>query len=169
MSETIQTARLTLRAMGEEDLEDLLAILCNGQVAKTFMLPDLSQREAALKLARRYCLLSQDPERFVSGICRNGRVIGLVNEVDKADDVIEIGYVIRPDCWNMGYATEMLQAVIPALFARGWRVVRTGYFEENPASGRVMEKAGMHPIPLVDEVKYRGVKHRCLYYEIERE
>ena len=164
MSE-IRTARLVLRAMNEEDTEALLAILRDEQVGRTFMLPDMSDPQTAQKLARRYCLLSQEPELFVMGIALNGRVIGLVNEVDKTADTIEIGYVIHPDFWNRGYATEMLQAVIPALFARGWHVVRTGYFEENPASGRVMEKSGMHPIDLVDTVEYRGVTHRCLYYE----
>lgn len=163
----IRTARLTLRAIREEDIEDVLAILCDGKVAETYMLPDMSDPETALKLARRFRLLSEDPERFVYGVCLNDRVIGLVNEVDKSEDTIELGYVIRPDCWNKGYATEMLKAVIQALFARGWRVVRTGYFEENPASGRVMEKAGMHPIEHVDQVEYRGITHRCFYYEIQ--
>ncbi len=165
--EEIRTDRLVIRTIRKEDTEDLLAILCDAQVARTFMLPDFADREAALKMARRYQLLSEDPARFVMGIACGGRLVGLVNEVDKTEDVIELGYVIRPDCWNRGYATEMLKAVIPVLFARGWKKVRAGYFEENPASGRVMEKAGMQPAAHTDEVEYRGVRHLCRYCEIE--
>lgn len=163
----IRTERLVIRTIREEDTEDLLAILCDEQVARTYMLPDLTERETALKLVRRYQLLSEDPDRFVMGIACGGRLIGVVNEVDKSQDEIELGYVIRPDCWNRGYATEMLKAVIRALFEQGWKKVRTGYFEDNPASGRVMEKAGMRPIAYTDEVEYRGVRHRCKYYEME--
>lgn len=163
--EEIKTARLTLRVIEEKDTEDLLAILQNKQVAETYMLPDLSEREAALKMARRCRLLSEDPDRFVLAVCLEDRLIGMVNEVDKTADTVELGYVIHPDFWNRGYATEMLKAVIPVLFARGFRTVRAGYFEENPASGRVMEKAGMRPVSRVDEVEYRGRVHRCLYFE----
>ena len=165
----IRTDRLLLRIIRESDAEDLLAILRDDRVAKTFMLPDLTDRETALKLARRYQLLSEDPSRFVMAISLEDKLIGLVNEVDKTEDTMEIGYVIHPEYWNRGYATEMLRAVIETLFARGWKKVRAGYFEENPASGRVMEKAGMKPIGYTDEVEYRGVMHRCLYYEIEKQ
>ena len=168
MSE-IRTDRLVLRAIREEDTEDLLALLCDERVSRTFMLPEFPDREAALKLARRYCLLSEDPARFVMGICKDGGLIGIVNEVDKSETAMEIGYVIQPDLWNRGYATEMLKAVIPALFARGYDTVRAGFFEENRASARVMEKAGMHRTDQVDTVEYRGKSHRCLYCEIKKD
>ena len=50
----------------------------------------------------------------------------------------------------------------------GFDCVRTGYFEENTASGRVMQKCGMHKIDLEEEIEYRGISHHCLYYEIDR-
>ena len=47
--------------------------------------------------------------------------------------------------------------------------VRASFFEENPASGRVMEKSGMHRIAYTEDITYRGAVHPCIYCEIRRE
>ena len=164
MIKTIETDRLVLRAMTEADDEALLSLLMNSRIKETYMIPDFPDADAALKMARRYEALSQEPDRFVLGIAKDGAVIGLINEVDKTADTIEIGYAFRPDCWNRGYATEALKAVIPALLADGWQTVTAGYFEENAASRRVMEKAGMTRTDRSETVTWRGKEHRCIYY-----
>ncbi len=56
-----------------------------------------------------------------------------------------LNYWIGKPYWNCGYATEAAKAVV----AYGFRehdinVIFSNYFERNPASGRVMEKIGMH-------------------------
>ncbi len=55
-----------------------------------------------------------------------------------------IGYNIRYDCWNKGYTTEAMRAIID--FARkelGVNKICAGHAVDNPASGRVMEKCGL--------------------------
>ena len=47
----------------------------------------------------------------------------------------------------------------------GFRKVKAGYFEENVASRRVMEKCGMKQLSYTDEIEYRGIVHKCFYYE----
>ena len=66
---------------------------------------------------------------------------------DVADDPLNIvclGYRLRRAVWGCGYATEGVRALIRLAFAQSNvnRVVATTY-EENVASWRVMEKAGM--------------------------
>lgn len=48
----------------------------------------------------------------------------------------------------------------------GFRKITAGLFQENIASRKVMEKCGMILTSLVDEEEYRGVVHKCNYYEI---
>lgn len=160
----IETGRLTLRPFLDRDLEDCLALICSDKVNKTYMLPDFADREAAVKMFTRLRELSGG-RHFIYAICLEDRMIGFLNDVEIVGDVVELGYLIHPGHWNRGYATEALRAVIPVFTSLGFAKVRAGYFEENPASGRVMEKAGMHPVEGTDEIGYRGKTHTCRYYE----
>ena len=55
--------------------------------------------------------------------------------------------------WGRGMMTEALKAVLDFCFTQaGFQKVRARYASLNPASGRVMEKAGMSylkPLPMV--------------------
>ena len=81
-------------------------------------------------------------------------------------DRMEIGYAIHPDHQNQGYATEALRCVIQELFRMGFRHVRAGCFQENPASARVMVKCGMTLTGESEVIAYRGSSHVCVFYEI---
>ena len=164
----METEHLTLRAFEEADMQPLADILKSPLVARTYMLPDFPDNAAALALAERLRALSHDDTRFIYGAFREGKAVGFLNSVKIWEDEIELGYVVDPACWNQGIATEMLRAAIAALFALGFSAVRAGFFEENPASGRVMEKSGMHPIDEVEIIPYRGRDRRCLLRRIER-
>ena len=63
---------------------------------------------------------------------------------NEAEGAWEIGYNLRADCWNQGYATEAARAMID--FARhtfGATDFCAAHAIANPASGRVMEHCGM--------------------------
>ena len=75
----------------------------------------------------------------------DGKVIGSGSVNPKEGDIWEFGYNIRHDCWNQGYVTEATREMIR--FARdekGAAAFVAGHAEDNPASGRVMEKCGLH-------------------------
>jgi RimJ/RimL family protein N-acetyltransferase len=164
----LHTPRLTLRPLVSSDTENAIAIFQSDKVNATYMLPDFPTREDAVKLFDRLMTLSHGSEHLVLGIALGDSFIGFLNDTGFEDGMIEIGYALHPDYWNRGYATEALTAVIAELFRLGFSTVRAGFFEENPASGRVMEKSGMHRINYTDNIDYRGKTHRCIYYEIER-
>lgn len=165
----IPTPRLTLRPMVDTDADAVIDILLHPQVTATYMIPDLPTREEQMVLFERFKNLSHDDSRFVYGIDLDGRIIGFLNDVDRGEDFIELGYVIYPDHWNQGYAAEALDAAVRELFACGFAAVRAGAFEENPASLRVMEKCGMTPLELTEDIEYRGRTHRCIYREIRKD
>lgn len=165
----ISTSRLCLRALTTDDKENVCAILKNEQIAKTYMMPDFENEEAVIKLFEAFLRLSQAPDRFVYGIALDGKIIGLLNETAKSEDEMELGYLIHPDHWGRGYATEALGACIKALFDMGYQRVAAGYFEENIASGRVMEKCGMVATGGTEEIEYRGKKHRVILCRIQKQ
>ena len=162
----IQVGKINLRPFFDSDADDALEILLNGEIKKTYMLPDFSSRDDALSLFKRLHKMSLSEDRFVYGISLDNKIIGMINEVEKDDDLIDLGYVIHPSYKNMGFATMALSACIKELKRMGYKTVRAGYFEENIASRRVMEKCGMVMTDQTDTVEYRGKIHNCRYFEI---
>ena len=160
----IKTERLELKPLSDKDRDNMVELLTNNEIKKTYMLPDFENKEQAEKLFLRLKEASLAEKVYQVGIFLNGEVIGYANEVERVGQTIELGYMIHPKHHNQGYGTEMLKAVIEEMFARGFTEVLTGAFEENPASLRIMEKSGMIRIDKTDEIEYRGRIHKCVYY-----
>src|SRR3546814_19224113 len=56
---------------------------------------------------------------------------------------LELGYWLAPTHWRQGLATEAAQAMVVYGFETlGAEALTSGHFADNPASGRVLEKAG---------------------------
>ena len=104
----------------------------------------------------------------MAGVYLDGQFIGMMNETERKDVQIEMGYAFLPAYYNRGYATEAFAGAIDYLLAHGFETVLAGAFAENSASIRVMEKCGMTKQNDTDEIEYRGVKHTCLYYAVSR-
>ena len=151
---TIKTPRLIIKPITSKDEERLMDILINEEIAKTFMLPEFKNREDSRKLAQKIITNSNinNHENLEYGIGFN-------------DEEIEVGYLIHPDYQGKGYATETLKAIINEIGQMGFKRLTAGYFIENKASQRVMEKAGMTKTDIKEEIQYRGINHNCEYYE----
>lgn len=168
-NKTIKTKRLEIKPYQDADQAAMIELLTNQEIKETFMIPDFQTEEAAIAMFHKLKAYSYSDEHYERGIYLNQQLIGFVNDVDVADGSIELGYVIHPAHKNMGYASEMLKAVIEDLFLHGYRQVVAGAFEENIASFQVMQKCGMKRIQKEDDINYRGVTHHCSYYSISRD
>ena len=158
---------LMLRQLQKADLAQMLHILTDKGVSKTYMLPDFPNREDAIPLFERLMGLSLDNCHYVRCISLNGLCIGLINDVEIKDGKIELGYVIHPDSQCKGYMTQALQLATTEVFQLGYRRIVCGAFTENPASIRVMEKCGMVRSDFTEVIPYRGKDHTCVYYSKE--
>lgn len=165
----IKTGRLVLSPIREEDKDGLIRIITDGEVCKTYMVPEDLTEERKNTLFSRYRELSNSDGRFAYGIYKDNAMIGVIHEVCTDENGIELGYVIDPEEKGKGYATEALSAAIKELFSKGYKAVIAGAFEENKASIRVMEKCGMKRTGLTEDIVYRGITHKCIYLKIENE
>ena len=165
--EQLRTKRLTLKAYDECDRQQMVDLCFNEEIKKTYMIPDFDDPKQAEKLFEKMRDFSRSDHHFVYGVYFDNTLIGFVNDCIIEDSMIEIGYVIIPDYQGQGFATEAVQACIEELFRMGFAHVRAGFFEENIASCRVMQKCGMHQIDLEEDIEYKGTLHHCLYYEID--
>ena len=91
-------------------------------------------------------------------ICLRGddRLIGTIGFqwINIESRSCEIGYSIARRLWNRGLATDALKAILPFAFdTLGLNRVEARHDVRNPASGRVMERAGF---------KLEGISRECL-------
>ncbi len=69
--------------------------------------------------------------------------IGAVSVEARGEDRLTLGYVLSPEAWNKGFATEAVEAIVEASFTLTRAVeINAAVHLDNPASGRVLEKAG---------------------------
>ncbi len=164
--EILQTKRLMLKALDERDKQQMLDIFFNEDIKRTYMLPDFEDKKQAEGLFEKLVNFSRTDAHFVYGIYFNDTLVGLVNDCEIKDSTIEIGYLIAPEYQGRGFATEAVRGCIDELFRMGFEHIIAGFFRENIASCRVMQKCGMHKIALEDDIEYKGALHHCLYYGI---
>ena len=88
-------------------------------------------------------------------------VIGDISVVDLDETVnaCEVGYILSQDYWGKGLMTEALKAVLIYLLQDAdFNRVTAKFVTANPASGRVMAKAGM---------RYEGTFRQAVFHKGE--
>lgn len=165
----IKTKRLTIQPFNDKDIDDLIDLLTNEEICKTFMIPEFETKAQAISLANKLIDFSkiEDVKHLEYGIYKDDNLIGFINDCGYDDNEIEIGYVIHPKYKNNGYASEAVNAVFLELKEMGFNKVKAGYFKDNHASLRVMLKCGMKQLDYSEEITYRGNKYISYYCEIE--
>ena len=144
----IETERLILRPVGAQDIEDITRI-CQDPVIyeNTLLIPKDYTRDHArhwidtIETARAQGKAGHD---FAILLKQTGRFIGVISlSPQNRHDETEAGYWLDRTHRGRGYMTEALRAVIAFAFAHGAHRVSAKHLTWNPASGRVMAKAGM--------------------------
>jgi RimJ/RimL family protein N-acetyltransferase len=65
--------------------------------------------------------------------------------IDQTDKIGELGYWVGNPYWNRGYCTEAANVILSYAFdVLKLTSIHAFFFKRNPASGRVLQKIGMH-------------------------
>ena len=143
-SPVVETRRLILRAPAPQDAPRIAALANDIDIARmTQRMPHpFGVRDAddfVLQVA------AQDPARANTFIIEHEDLgpVGVIGMFEGDDRVPETGYWIGREYWGRGFATEALDGALVRA-SRKWkrRAMVAGHFADNPASGRVLEKAG---------------------------
>lgn len=162
---TIQTERLILRPMTEDDLDSLVYVANDPDVAantRTFLYPFTRADAEARWERQREKRESGDALNFAIALKTPGDepnpVVGNAGlHLDKKNDSAEIGYMIAKDHRGHGYATEAARALINWGFdTLGLNRITAAYLARNPASGRIIQNLGMVPEGVRRQVTKKG-------------
>ena len=144
----IQTPRLTLRRVTMRDAQDMFEYSKDPEVAQ-HVLWDAHKSISESKAYIRYMLRKYrggEPASWGIVETATGRLIGTIGYMwyQSDNNAAEVGYSLARDCWNKGYMTEALKAVLRYSFEEyGLNRVEAIHEVSNPASGAVMRKCGM--------------------------
>lgn len=112
----LETERLILRQVINEDAEQLYEMLSDEEVAKFDYFYPIKSRAEAIKFIKRFKEELDDNEEITWGIIlkRTNKLIGTccLGDFEEAARRAEIGYDIIRTEWGNGYATEALKAVV---------------------------------------------------------
>jgi RimJ/RimL family protein N-acetyltransferase len=142
---TLESQRLLLRPPGANDLGSIVALMGDWEVVKNLSRPPHPYLESH---AREF-LARQEEGRakgadFVFAIVRkaDGALAGCAG-LHLRETGFELGYWLGKPFWGFGFATEAAREVLAFGF-RNLRaeIIEAGWFHDNPASGRVLEKLG---------------------------
>ncbi|NNL18517.1 MAG: GNAT family N-acetyltransferase [Boseongicola sp.] len=135
---TVYTPRLTLRPWKAGDAEALLGLITPGLTRGVSSIGNnwtLEHAEAAVD-ARQWRGLTG----FILAIEHQGALIG---GIGCGGQPVSIMYYLGEPYWEKGLATEAISAFVPELFKRfPITTLIADHFDDNPASGRVLEKHG---------------------------
>jgi len=132
----LATQRLTLRPIALSDLDQVWVMADDFEVVRhTGTWPWPADREFTAS-------------RCGAGFTDTGGWLVALN----GDDLVgtiglkhdgDLGYMLARAYWGQGYATEMGHAVVNhARRSARWDMLKACVFDDNPASGRVLEKLG---------------------------
>ncbi|MFZ2258269.1 MAG: GNAT family protein [Clostridiaceae bacterium] len=144
----LTTDRLVLRYLSEADIDDITRICQDPEIYQhTLLIPSPYTRKNAenwLDIVNKSRAEDKAGDDFGIRLKENDRFIGVISLGAKnRHDDSEIGYWLDKDYRSQGIMTEALLAVIAFGFAKGCHRISACHFVGNPASGRVMAKAGM--------------------------
>lgn len=138
----IRTQRLFLRPGWSEDLTELLELINDESVLLNLAVEPMPATEEEI---RKFLARPRDPllpHFFINLRTPNGpKLIGGIGLGRDGDDV-ELGYWISKYHWGQGYATEALEAVLDHAHTLGHKRIVATHFADNPASARILHKAG---------------------------
>lgn len=170
----LESERLLLRLLQAGDAEAIALYAGDRRVAApTLNIPHPYSLELAREFIGRTQRGANEGSDFVFALLRKPEreVIGVIGLRPQQGHSAEIGYWTGVPFWGQGYMTEALRAVIRFAFCDlGLGRVYAAHFADNPASGRVIQKAGMQPEGCLRQHVVRwGEAHDLVYYGLLRD
>lgn len=158
LPDNIVTERLILRDIAQDDAEYVFEIWSNSENDQY-----MSDSVESLEEMKSICEKNKDSNGFLTVVTLKdtGEIIGTCcfGPTNRKDEW-GFGYSIKQKYWGKGYATEIVKSVITFGHSLGVKDFISSCAIENAASGRVLEKCGMH---IDHESSFKNSKTNIVY------
>jgi len=163
----IETKRLYLRELNLNDKDELADILCDPDSMKYYPNP-FSMEQTVNWIKWNIDNYKKYKHGLWAVILKGKNVLlgdcGLTIQEIEGEEVLELGYHIRKEYWNKGYATEAAKACIEyAIDTLKMEKIYSYTKSENLPSIRVAEKVGMRFVKQFEKVIMGSTVNEVLY------
>jgi ribosomal-protein-alanine N-acetyltransferase len=171
----VETERLILREMGNDDLEGMFALDSNAIVHKFLGGKPIKTKVEAQKHIDyirmqydtygigRWAVIEKTTGEFIGW---SGLKLNFENEMNGYRNFIDVGYRLIPKYWGKGYATESAKAAIDYGFEKKEYKAIYGLAElDYKASRNILQKLGLTHI---EDFYYEPEKASLAWYEINK-
>ncbi len=172
MFPTLETERLLLREITQDDREDIFECFSNEELLKHYgqeAFVDIKQAEALIQF---FSSSFKEKKGIRWGIERKGvkGLIGTVgfNMLSFKHKRAEIGYELHPDYWRKGYISEAVTRILQYGFSDlGLTRIGAVVFTENDASNLLLKKLGFEREGVLrDYIVQNGTAHDTYVYSL---
>lgn len=175
-TQTLETDRLILRKINKNDYKKAFKNWCNSKKVEKYVTWNKHNDELETKEIYDKWILEYDNTtyRWIIELKSNHDVIGTIGVSKKflSSSTCELGYCLGDKYWNLGIMTEAITEVERFLFVDcKAETIWAEYLENNPASGKVMEKVGMKYEGTLRKrvVDKQGIRNDLIVYSILKE
>ncbi|MDN4608551.1 GNAT family N-acetyltransferase [Sporosarcina highlanderae] len=163
MFPTLETDRLLLRELTNEDIEGIFACFSNEDVTRFYGQETLKSIEEAKKIVEFFSKSYIEKRGIRWGIERKETkgIIGTIgfNAWLPKHKRAEIGYEIHPQQWRKGYTSEAVSEVLSYGFdVMGLTRIGAVVFIENEASNKLLETVGFQKEGVLRNYMYQDGK-----------
>lgn len=162
MKRLLESEILRMRPLQIRDIADIQRLAAAEEIARNTYVPHPYPPDAAQEFVQNAREQWRQEEAFVFAIIEaaSERFVGCMGiHPQPAHQRAEVGYWIGVPYWGRGLATAALRLIIQFGFEElKLNRIAAGHFPQNPASGRVMQKANM---------RYEGRLRGALYHHDE--
>jgi RimJ/RimL family protein N-acetyltransferase len=152
----VRSERLFLRPRWPEDWREFYPLIADDGVVRNLARAPWPYTEED---ARSFLQFEQKPGLPTFFVTLPGpegaRIVGSIG-LGESNGEAELGYWIARPYWGRGYATEAARTVLSLARTLGHKRIVGRHFVDNPASGRVLVKAGFRPLGRVVELHSAG-------------
>jgi [ribosomal protein S5]-alanine N-acetyltransferase len=171
---TIETDRLMLREIKEDDASELFVNFSNDELMKYYGSEQMESLQEAVELINVFRMNFLENRGYRWGIQIKGEQ-GLIGTIgfhawSPKNKRAEIGYEINPDYWKKGYAKESISAVLEYGFsALGLKRIGAVVFLENDSSNELLLKLGFQKEGILrNYIVQKGQSFDTIVYSIIR-
>ncbi len=163
----LQTERLTLRPLRNEDVDDVFRLMSDVEVMAHWDTAEIEDPDVVAGIVQAQVAANEAGAAFYWALVHDGFTMGLcdLSEIDRRHRRAEIGFMLGGDAWGRGFGLEAMRAVVTHAASLGLKRLSARAHVGNERSEAILITLGFEPEGyLRGHIQRGGERRDCRIY-----